>query len=133
MPAPSQYTYSAAAKVAAHTAFRDLLDSHATVPAFLRLRTAADAVLGSISLAEPCGTVNETTGQLSFDVDPTPRDESADAGGTAAYGEFCDGAGNVHLALPCEAGTVPVSGKIVMTTTTVVAGGPLELVGATVG
>lgn len=131
MPAPGSYTYSAAAKVAAHTAFRDLIDAHATLPGSIKVRDAADVLLGTITLADPSGTVNGGTGQLTFAA--TTRDESADAGGTIAYVEICDGAGAVHLALPAEAGTVPVSGKAVFNTLTVVASGPIEINSVTVG
>lgn len=133
MPAPSQYTYSLAALVAAHTAFRDLIDSHATLPGSIKVRDAADVLLASATLADPCGAVNAGTGQLTFDVDPVVRDESADAGGTIAYVEICDGTGAVHLALPAQAGTTPVSGKAVFNTLTVVAGGPIEVSSVTVG
>lgn len=133
MPAPLVQTYSVAARVAAHTALRDLIDSHATLPGLLRLRDAADVLLSEVALADPCGAVNGATGQFTFDIDPTPRDESANAGGTIAYGEFCDGYGDVHLALPAQAGTVAVSGKIVSNTLTVVAGGPVEVFSGTVG
>lgn len=131
MPAPSSYEYSAAAKVAAHTAFRDLLDSHATLAGFVRIRDAADVLLGTVPLDDPCGTVDGGTGQLTLAFDG--REESADAGGTAAYGEICDGDGDVHLALPCQAGTAAVSGKLVLNTLTIVAGGPIEIVSATIG
>lgn len=133
MPAPSQYTYSVAALVAAHTAFRDLIDSHATLAGSIRIRDASDVLLGSIPLADPCGTVDGGTGQFAADVDPVPRDEGAEAGGIAAYAEICDGTGVAHLLLPCEAGTELVSGKLVLQTLTVVAGAPIELVGLLVG
>lgn len=133
MPAPAQATYSAAALVAAHTSFRDLLDNHATLPGAIKIRTAGDVLLGTATLADPSGTVNGSTGQLSLDVDPVLRDESADAGGDIAYVEICDGAGVVHLALPAQAGTAPVSGKAVFNTLTVVAGGPIEITSVTIG
>lgn len=131
MPAPSQYTYSVAALVAAHTAFRDLIDSHATLPGTIKIRDNADVLLGTITLSDPCGTVNGTTGQLALSI--AARDESADVNGTAAYGEICDGDGDVHLALPCQAGTSAVSGKLVLNTLTIVAGGPIEISSATIG
>ena len=131
MPAPGSATYSAAAKVAAHTSFRDLIDSGASAGS-VKVRDAADILLAQIPLADPCGTVNGTTGQLTFDV-TNARDSSADANGTAAYAEFCDSDGDVHLALPAQAGSSPVAGYFVMNTLTVVAGGPVEIVSATVG
>lgn len=131
MPAPSQYTYSVAALVAAHTALRDLIDSHATLPGVIKVRDATDLLLGTITLAKPSGTVNGTTGQLTLSI--AARDESADAAGTAAYGEICDGAGAVHLALPCQAGVSAVSGKLVLNTLAIVVGGPIEITSATIG
>lgn len=130
MPAPGSATYSAAAKVAAHTAFRDLIDSGAGAGT-IKVRDASDVLLATIPLSDPCGSVNGTTGQLTFSI--AGRDESADANGTAAYAEFCDSDGDVHLALPAEAGTAPVSGKIVFNSLSIVAGGPVEVLSATVG
>ncbi|AUN95401.1 hypothetical protein [Pseudazoarcus pumilus] len=131
MPAPETYEWSAAAIIAAHTAVRDLIDAHATLPGAVLVRDAADVLLGTITLTDPCGTVNGTTGQLAFDFDG--REDDADAGGTIAYVEFVDGDGTVHLALPAEAGTEAVSGKAVFNTLTVVAGAPIEMVAAVVG
>lgn len=132
MAVPSVATYSVAAKAAAHGAFRDLIDGHASLPGVLRLRDAADALLAEIPLADPCGAVDGGTGQLVFDVDPVPQNNGL-ANGEAAYGEFCDGAGAVHLALPCYTGVSAVSGYLVMQTQTVVSGGPIRLISATVG
>jgi len=87
--------------------------------------------LAQIPLTDPAGTVNGATGQLTLT--PAARDESADASGTAAYGELCDGTGLVHLVLPAQAGTVAVSGNLVMNTVTVVAGGPVEVISAVIG
>lgn len=130
MPAPASATYSVAALVAAHTAFRDLIDGGAGA-GFVRLRDAADVLLAQVPLSDPCGTVNGATGQLAFAI--AGRDESADADGTAAYGEFCDSTGAVHLALPVQESLTPVAGAIAMNTTSVVAGAPVEITSATVG
>jgi hypothetical protein len=130
MPAPSVATYSAAALIAAHTSFRDLIDS-GSAAGFVRIRSAADVLLAECPLDDPCGTVNGTNGQLTFAFDG--RDESANATGTAAYAEFCDSDGDVHLALPAEAGVAAVSGKIVLNTLGIVAGGPVEIISATIG
>jgi hypothetical protein len=130
MAVPSVATYSAAAKVAAHTSFRDLIDT-GSGNGTIKIRTAADVLLATIPLDDPCGTVNGTTGQLTFAFDG--RDESADATGTAAYAEICDVAGAVHLAIPAQAGASPVSGKVVLNTLSIVSGGPVEMVSATIG
>lgn len=130
MAVPSVYTYSAAALVAAHTAFRDLIDSGAGA-GFVRIRDSADALLAQVPLSDPCGSVNGTTGQLTFSI--AGPDTSADASGTAAYAEFCDSDGDVHLALPAEAGSAPVSGKIVLNTLSIIVGGTVTIISATVG
>jgi hypothetical protein len=130
MPAPGSATYSATALVNAHTSFRDLIDSGSGA-GYVNIRDSSDVLLAVCPLEDPCGTVNGTTGQLTFAFDG--RDESANATGTAAYAEFCDSDGDVHLALPAEAGTVAVSGKIVLNTLSIVSGGPVEILSATIG
>ena len=130
MAVPTVATYSSAALIAAHTAFRDLIDAGSGAGS-IKIRDAADVLLAQVPLDDPCGTVNGTTGQLTIAMDG--RDESADASGTAAYGEFCDSDGLVHLSLPAEAGSSAVSGKIVLNILTIVAGGPVEVVSVTVG
>lgn len=130
MPAPGSATYSAAALIAAHTSFRDLVDSGASA-GFIRIRDNADVLLAQVPLDDPCGTVNGATGQLTFSI--AGPDSSADASGTAAYGEICDSDGDVHLALPAQAGTVAVSGKLVLNTLSIVATGPVSVLSATIG
>lgn len=130
MPAPLVPTYSAAALVAAHAAFRDLIDA-GSGPGTIKVRSEADVLLAEVPLDDPCGTVNGTTGRLTFSI--TLRDEAANADGTASYAEFCDSAGLVHLALPAQEGASAVAGKFVMSTLTLVAGGPVEVLSATVG
>lgn len=130
MAVPSVYTYSAAALVAAHTAFRDLIDS-GTGAGAIKIRDAADVLLAEIALNDPCGSVNGTTGQLTLSI--AGPDASANASGTAAYGEICDSTGAVHLALPVQQGSSAVSGKLVLNTLSIVAGGPVEVLSATVG
>jgi hypothetical protein len=130
MPAPSVPTYSAATLIAAHTAFRDLIDAGASAGS-IKIRSALDALLAQVPLNDPCGSVNGTTGQLTFSI--AGPDASADATGTAAYAEFCDSNGLVHLALPAQSGTTPVSGKIVLNTLSIVALAPVYVLSATIG
>lgn len=130
MPVPADAEYSAAALVAAHTSFRDLIDSGSGAGT-LKIRDSSDVLLVTLTLVDPCGTVNGTTGQLTFDT--TGVTANAVANGTAAYGEFCDSDGDVHLALPAQAGSSPVSNKLVLNSLTIVSGGPVELVSATIG
>ena len=130
MTVPTVATYSAAALVAAHTSFKNLIDA-GTGAGSIKIRDAADVLLSQVALLDPCGTVNGTTGQLVFAI--AGPDASADAGGTAAYGEFCDSDGLVHLALPAQQNVVAVSGYITLNTLTIVAGGPVDVLTATVG
>ena len=128
MPAPLVATYSAAALVAAQTSFLDLLDAGSAAGS-IKIRSAADVLLAQVPLTYPCGAVGPT-GQLTLT--PAGRDESANATGTAAYGEFCDSSGLVHLSLPVQAGSAAASGKLVLNTLSVVAGSPVEVVFAAI-
>ena len=130
MPAPSTATYSVAAQIAAHAAFRDLLDAGGLAGA-VQIKDDDDVLLAEIPLTYPCGTVDALTGRLT--ITPDGRDEEADASGTAAYAEFCDSNGVVHLSLPAQAGSSAVVGKLVINTLSIVAGGPVEVLSATVG
>jgi len=130
MPAPGSATYSAAAKIAAHTALRDLIDSGAGAGS-IAIRSSADVLLAEIPLTDPCGTVNGTTGQLT--ITTSANEESAPASGTAAYAEIRDGDDDVHLALPCQAGTSAVSGFCVIDTLAISLGGPVAIISATIG
>lgn len=130
MAVPSVPTYSAAALVAAHTSFRDLVDSGAGAGS-IKIRSAADVLLAQVPLVDPCGSVNGTTGQLTLAI--AGPDTSADATGTAAYAEVCTSTGTVCLALPAQAGAVAVAGYIVLNTLSIVAGGAVEVLSATVG
>ncbi len=130
MAVPTVATYSAAALVAAHTSFKNLIDA-GSAGGSIKIRDASDVLLAQVPLSDPCGSVNGTTGQLTFSI--SGPDTSADASGTAAYGEFCDSDGTVHLSLPTQAGTVAVSGKLVINTLSIIAGGPVGIVTATIG
>ena len=130
MAVPTQATYSVAALVAAHTAFADLIDAGLAAGS-IKIRDFDDVLLAQVPLAYPCGTVNILTGRLTFAV--AGQDDSADADGTAAYGEFCDAAGVVHLALPAVQGGAAIVGKLVLNTQTIIAGQPVSVATATVG
>jgi hypothetical protein len=130
MPAPSLYTFSADAKIAAHQSFVDLIDAGSSHGNLL-IRDSADVLLASVPMNDPCGSVNGTTGQVTFSF--SGPDTSADHDGNAAYAEFVDSNGVVHLSVPVQQGTSAVSGKVVMNTVAVVAGYPVTVVAATLG
>jgi hypothetical protein len=129
MTVPTVATYSVASLVAAHTALRDLIDA-GTGAGFLRLRSSAGVLLAELTLTEPAGTVSGTTGRLTLTASG-PAD--ALATGTLAYGEFCDSAGLVHLALPAALGAAPATGAIVVNSLAILQGAPVELISATAG
>jgi hypothetical protein len=130
MPAPASATYSVAAKVAAHTALLALIDTGAGAGSIVVLDDA-DVTLAVATLTDPAGTVNGTTGQLTLTA--AAGEDSAPAAGIAAYAEVRDVAGTVQLALPCQAGTAPVSGKCVLSTLTIGLGDAVDVVSITIG
>lgn len=130
MAVPTVATYSPSALAAAHTSFRDLIDAGSGAGS-IDVRDSADVLLAQIPLSDPCGSVNTLTGQLTFSI--AGSDEAADADGVAAYGEFCDSDGVVHLSLPAVQGVAAVPGKLVLNTLTIIAGQPLSVATATVG
>lgn len=130
MPAPTTATFSVAALVAAQTSFRDLIDSGTGVGS-MKIRSAADVLLATATLADPCGTVNGTTGRLTFSIEGSVIAPSAN--GNAAYAEFCDSDGLVHLAAPCVTGSSAVQNRVVLNTLTLFAGQPITLISARIG
>lgn len=129
MPAPGSPTYSGAAKVAAHTAFRDAVDSGSGAGT-IKIYDAADVLLATITLTDPCGTVNGTTGQLTLTASGAA---TAVATGTAAWCTITNSSGTVYLSLDAQAGTSAVSGKIVLNSLSIISGGAVSLVSATIG
>lgn len=129
MPAPSVATYSAAAKITAHTGFLGLVD--AGTAGSIRIRSAADVLLAESALTYPGGTVDGMTGQLTLT--PAASETAAVATGLAAYAEVCASDGTVHLALPAVDGTQAAAGSVVLNTLTIVAGAPVAILSATIG
>jgi len=130
MPVPTVATYHVDALIEAHTAFRDLIDSGSAAGS-VRVRDSSDVLLAEIPLNDPCGTVSGTTGRLTFSI--AGPDTSANASGTAAYGEICNSTGTAYLSLPAQAGTAAVSGKLVLNTLSIIATAEVTLLSATIG
>ena len=129
MPAPASTTYSVAAKVAAQTALLGLID--AGTAAKFKFYSSADALLGTQTMTDPAGTVAGGTGVLTLT--PSSTSTNASATGTVAYGTITDGSDTVIVSFPAEAGTVPVTGKVVLNTLSFVSGSPFSVVSATIG
>lgn len=111
-----------------HTALRDQLDAEAT-PAEFRFYSAADAILGTVTLQNPCGSVDAGTGKLTF----LPDSGAGSANGDAARVDIVDGAGLFWVTLPCVEGTVPVSGSCVMSSLAIENGVEIVIVSASIG
>ena len=129
MPAPAQYTYSAVALVAAQTSFLDEVDG-GTGAGKIFLYSEADLLLAEIPLDDPSGTV-DGAGQLTLTA--TVPEASAPAAGVCTWGTICDGDDVVLLSAPAEEGAVAVSGKIVVSNTTIAVGTEVGLVSCTIG
>lgn len=130
MPAPTVVTYAVAAIIDAHQALIDLIDGGAGAGKIIVL-SAADVVLGEIPLDDPCGTINGTTGKITFDI--AGPDTAADATGVIAYVQFANSSNVVYLSIPAEQGTTPVSGKVVFNTLAVTEDLPITMLAATIG
>jgi len=129
MPVPASTFYSAGAKVSAHNSFVTLLGLGASNAKIL-IRDASDSLLGTIDLADPAGTVDSGTGQLTFSIDGTP---TASADGVAAYAEVEGGDGAVHLTMLVIQNDDPLQNRLALSNTTLVNGSEIIVVSAVVG
>lgn len=124
------YAYSVAALVAANTSFLDLLDAEVGT-AKIRIRDSGSVLLAEITLSDPAGSVDGTTGQLTLSV--ATQETDAPATGVADTAEITDADGVVHLTLPCVAGSAAVSGQCVLSSLNIVTGGAVNVLSATIG
>jgi hypothetical protein len=125
-----QYTYSPMAIAAANGALRDLIDAKAS-PGQITLYDANDVLLATFTLDRPCGVINPATGVLTFS--PALPESNAPASGTAYKATLCDGEGLVILTVPVTQGLVAQQGVFVLSTTTVIEGGMVQLLSAALG
>lgn len=124
------YEYSAAALVAAHTAFRNLLDAE-TGTTKIRIRDGGAVLLAEIILGDPSGAVNGTTGQLTLTI--ATQETNAPASGIASIAQVVDGAGAVHLTMPCKQGGAGDPGWCVLSALAIAATGSVSVMSAVVG
>lgn len=91
-----------------------------SMPASLGAVTT-QTLLGTLTCSDPCATQSE--GVITFSA--ITQDSAADAGGEASWVRILDGAGaaKADLDVTNNAGT----GAVKLNTTTVVAGGPIQL------
>lgn len=98
--------------------------------------TSGNTVLASVPLDHPPGTVNSTpsqatTGRLTLAI--AARDEDTAASGDIAKARLIDKDGKIVLESTCSAGSAPVANTFVVSSLTVVAGSPFEVISATIG
>ncbi|QDF95205.1 hypothetical protein CJ010_00870 [Azoarcus sp. DD4] len=129
MAAPYLTSWNPAAIIAANTALLALVDAD-TNPAYMTAHDAADVLLGTVVLGDPCGTVNGTTGQLDLII--AAQEDAAPAGGNIAYWTLRDGAGVAYRSIEAVESPTPVPGKIAMNTLAVLEGGPVQILAASV-
>lgn len=123
------YAYSAALWVAAQGAALAVIEGGASAPT-IKIRDSGDVLLATAVIDESGSTCSGTTGDITFAI--ATQEASADASGTAAYAQICDGDGTVHAEMDCAQGASPVAGACVMNTLTIVAGAPVDVLSATI-
>jgi hypothetical protein len=123
-------TFNVDLLLAAHGAAIAAIDA-AGGNAYVTVEDADNLVLSTLPLMRPCGTLNATTGRLTFAIGP--RDEEAAASGDAHHGKLCDSNGKVWLSGPCAAGATPLDGYFMLRSLAVVQGTPFELLSMTLG
>jgi hypothetical protein len=107
------------------------IDTGAARPRF-KVYNSSNTLLATFPLADPAGSVDGSTAVITL----TPHADPIVAAvtGTVTYATLEDGDGVVlEDDIPVEAGTAPVTGKLVISTLDLVAGGTVELISATIG
>jgi hypothetical protein len=131
-------SYATAIRTSRATVLRDAIDAGAgaglcviysgTRPNTVATGLSGNTLLAKIVMNDPCGTVSN--GVLTFDVDPTVQDSSADAGGTASWFRIYSSAdgSTVSEANAVIDGTCGTSGAdLNLNTTTISSGGPVQI------
>ena len=131
MPVPTQAPYSLEAKIAAHTAIRDLIDSEGS-PGYISFSDENDEGMFYAFFTNPCGTIDSVTGSLTLTLSTEQR--TIYQGGTVAYVVIFTHSGSVEcLRLPAEQGNSPVNGKAVLEKLTFVADETVEVASIVIG
>ena len=113
------------------TEMLSIISAGVGAPAF-KIYSAADVLLATLPLADPAGTVNGTTGLITLN--PGDPDTNAAASGIASYAELVDGDGTIlNSSIPVTQSSVIVPGSVAISTTSILAGGTVELLSATIG
>jgi hypothetical protein len=123
-------SYTAALLVPTATAALTRIDGGGG-PAKFVIKTSGGTVLANLLLTNPAGSVS---GAGVLTLTSAGPETNAPAGGIAALADLVDGAGVVLAAnLPVQQGSAPVAGRVVISSTTILAGGTVSLVSAVIG
>ena len=119
MPAPAAAFYDTAVKTSISTELLSLLDVAGTC--YMKIYDEDDVLLAEINFTDPPGSV-ETDGSLTLT--PFGPDASANASGDATWMELYNPDDDLFLTMPIQEGSTPISGYLVMSSATIVAGEP---------
>lgn len=92
-----------------------------TLPASADTAITDQTLLGTLTCADPCGSVSAGTLTLG----PIAQDAAADASGTASFARLSDSAGQAVMDIDITATTG--TGALKLNTVTLVAGGPIAI------
>ena len=130
MPAPTQATYSLEAKIAAHFAIKELIESDRS-PGYISFRDENDEDMFFGYFTNPCGTIDSVTGSLTLTL--STAQQTINQGGTVVYAVIMSNFGSECLRLPAEQGNSPVNGKAVLENLTFVGGETVEVTSIVIG
>lgn len=115
--------YSLAAWVGAHTDLMNRVNAGAGAST-VKIKSAAGTTLAEATIDEADSEVDALTGVLTFEIDVQETDATA---GTASYVQVCDGDGDPHIELPCQAGSSAVAGYAVLNTLNILGGNLVDV------
>ena len=123
-------SYTAALLIPVSNAALARIDA-GTGPARFRIKNSGGTVLANLYLTEPAGSVD---GNGKLTLTSAGPETNAPAGGIAALADLLDGDDTVLAAnIPVQQGSAPVAGRVVISSTSILAGGTVSLSAASIG
>ena len=121
--------YSLDAWIAGYTALLGEINDGAGAPT-VSIFDDEDTLLAEATINDATSAVSETTGDLTLEI--LAQEDAAPASGTASYAQIRKGDATPVIQVPCQAGTVAVSGYCVLNTLSIVAGAPVEVLSVSI-
>jgi hypothetical protein len=91
----------------------------------LAIYTAANTLLATVVIDPVASGIDPVTADLTLVI--ATQEDASPASGTAAYGVILNGDGDPEARAPCQAGSTPVAGTIVINSLTLIEGAPFEV------